>query len=178
MSTRTMLAGYSGPFRKVLATNSTDASFTSKIPTITEPTGTGIIDFPGPAMTMVDSVVIMPFGVGSNDQTFDMRVLGWRPLPLTPATPATESTLWIPELLLGISCTLTSSVVGVAASPIVAANLFVDVITVSYGIGIVSNPPINTYPNRVILALEGYSKLEFIFDMTGATSGNALIAEQ
>lgn len=173
---RVLLSGYSGPFRKVLDTNSTDSSFASKIPTITEPTGTGVIDFAGPGKPMPDTVIIVPFGVGSNNQTFDMRVLGWR--PVDPTAPATKSRLWVPELLLGISCTLTGSVVGVAASPIVAANLFVDVITVSYGIGIKSDPPIDTYPNRVALGLEGYSKLEFIFDMTGATSGNALIAEQ
>lgn len=67
------------PFSRALYTNSTDASFTDKIATLTEPTGIGVVSWDDKDGDVIsNSLLLMPFGVGAENTTFKMRVWGWR----------------------------------------------------------------------------------------------------
>lgn len=144
---------------KLLSTNSTDTSFAAKDPTATEPTGTGVI-------LGGEDLYIIPFGAGSNNDTFDLKVIGW----------SVADTLWIPKEICHLSCTLSAQV-GVAGKYLVATDRMCDAITINTGSTNCVAPAvtadtaiqatINTYP---------YEKVEIIFDRTGASSCNVLYA--
>lgn len=153
-------------FVKLLTTNATDANFASKVPTATEPTGAGALDLPrGGGGQVRENLLLLFFGVGADNTTFDARVIGWRKV----------STLWMPVTLCEVSCTL-SAVVGVAGQPVVDTERFADTITVNKGLGAVYTPTADAQAAMLLVASEGCAKVEVIFDMTGATSGNALLS--
>lgn len=156
---------------KACSSHSTETAFASKIPTLTAPTGDGVVDNNGGNVFLV-----VPIGTGNDDTTFDMRVIGW-----SAAGP--ESTrLWVPTILGEFSCTL-STAVGVASGYLVAADRFADTITNASayddldGITFRLRSPANNTPASILIDAEGHQKLEFIFDLTGATAANALIKQ-
>ncbi len=174
--------------RRARRTNCTDTSFDTLASTTTEPaldadagsaTAVVVIDLlkdrgrrDGPVQ---NSVFFMPFGIGNDDTTFDVRVVGWRYAFSDYATHG----LWVPVTLGGFSCTLSSQV-GVANAAVIATERFADTITriTAQGNDVSSEivSPANNTPGHVILDLKGCHKVEFCFDMTGATSGNVLYA--
>ncbi len=184
MAKPTLLLTQGSVLTKVRKVNCTDTSFDALAYTTTEPivdaqtaTGRAAIDLVNRSggvsnNTVPNSVQIFPFGAGSDDQTFDMRVIGWKPAIYDSLTIG-----WIPYVLAGFSCTLSTSV-GVAGSTAVATDRFVDTITRISAQGndvsseIVS--PANNTPGHVVVDLKGCLKWEVSFDMTGATNGNAL----
>ena len=179
----------SRPLLKVLATSATDATFPSKIPTVTEPTGAGVLDLASQGGVVPSRIVVLPFGAGADNTTFDMRIIGWRKLGALP----TPGELWIPTVLAQVSCTL-SAAIGIAGAPLVATDRFADTIilhatitaqgkttdTDSAGAAstgrIVFTSPANDLVAHFTVELEGCQKVEFTFDMTGATNGNALVS--
>lgn len=152
-------------YAKVRTENATDSSFAARLPTATEPTGAGVLDLSQGTTETAGGLLLLPFGTGSNNQTFDLRVVGWKKTPLG---------LWVPVVLCEASCTLSSTLVGVAGYEAVAADYFADAITVNYGIGVVRQGLGDAQPATLEVDPAGCSKAEVLFDRTGATDCNAL----
>lgn len=156
-------------YQRARTSNATDASFPSKVATLTEPTGAGVIK-PHRMGSMGSGVVLVtPYGAGADNTTFDMRVISWRQTTLL---------LWVPTIICQVSCTL-SAAVGVAATDVLDTDRFADTITLGIGnagIDCQVFSPANDTAGHVILDAKGASLVEITFDMTGATSGNALYA--
>ncbi len=152
---------------ELLDANDASTSFASTVPTATEPTGDNVIQLSRLGATVCQNLMLAFFGAGSDNQTFDARVYGWQQV----------AGLWVPTLLAQLSCTL-SSVVGVAGYPVINTERFVDTYTLASGFNSnvsveVVSPASNTI-GHVLVDVRGFSKIQIDFDMTGATSGNAL----
>ncbi len=148
--------------------NKTDASFPSKVATATIPvTGTGIIDVVEPN----DTLEIIPYGIGADNTTFKLRVIGWRKIDHA-TTP-----LWRPQIIAEFTCT-NSTDVGVVSTVVLNTERFADTIVLAAGgIAAVFSPANNT-AGSAILDISGFSKIEFTFDMnSSATSANCLYCQ-
>lgn len=174
-------------FRKARSVNATNTSFPSKIPTKTQPsgdagtaTGASVIDLMDPLVVSglsQNSVMVVPYGTGDDDDEFAMRVIGWRRLGSDP-----ETDLWVPYKLCELTCTM-STAVGVAGTGVVAAERFCDTLSVVTNMGnanvdvVVFSPQDNTVAHAVI-DLKGAQMLEITFDMTTGdpTDANCLLA--
>ncbi len=187
----TLLGTSAQPFRRARLTNATDNGFPTRVPTKTEPTGTGnnaaqatasgVHSLNGSVRGGIgqNSVIIVPYGVGSDTNTFVMRVLGWRILSDQSDAALLE---WIPVKLAEFTCTLTSGATGATGGVLGATNLFVDTIALvgtsgndDISIDIVS--PADNTVGHVVVDLKGSQKLEIVFTTGGSsTSCNALIA--
>lgn len=159
------------PYRRALATSSTATSFTAPAPTTTKPAlavelakiGSGVPTY----------LNLIPIGI-TNNQTFDMRVIGWRPVALDTFTD-----LWVGTILLGVSVTL-GNVVGVAGAAVLSSEYFADTMTVTIGnanVDYVVTSTANDTPAHVLVDTKGCPLVEWQFDMTGATNGNCLFAQ-
>lgn len=175
------------PYQKALATNANSASFPSKVPTVTEPTSDGVVDLlnAGTGLTVPRAVKVLPYGAGSDNDVYDLRLIGWRRIKGT--TP--QTTLWVPTVLVEVTCTL-SGAVGVAGSPVLATERFADTVTIKAagweatttadttraGSVLIFSPQ-NDLPAWFVIELNGEEKVEFTFDQTtGTPTGNCLIA--
>lgn len=160
---------------KVRTVNSTASSFASKVPTITEPTGdagtaTGasvltLRATPGEGPT---SLLLIPYGLGSNNDAFSMRLIGWKPIRRGAA-----DVLWIPVPLLELACVI-GNITGVALSAVLATELFCDTLT---GVAnkfnanvtcAIASPQDDTIAHAIV-DLRGFSRVEFTFDQTTNT---------
>lgn len=164
-------------WKTLLSTNATDTSFPSRIPTTTAPNTTnnpGLvilgdqIDMPG-GRPVSSHVRMCFFGVGNDDTTFDVRVIGWG---------KTDGGLYVPSPLYGFSCTLGTAI-GIAGNAISASTRFADTVTLTTnfgttGVDVIPTSPASNLIATVLMDCKGFSLLEVTFDMTGATSGNAL----
>jgi len=162
----------SGPFAKALAANSTDLAFPSRIPTTTTPADAGVLSLVINTDGGVthDRMLVIPYGVGNDNLTFSVRIIGWRLI----------STLWVPCILTELACTM-SAAVGITGAAVVATERFADTITLVTNMGnanvdVVITSPANDTPAHAVINLKGCQKVEFTFDMTGATSANCLRA--
>lgn len=176
------LTNVSSPFRKARAVNQTSNGYVAKLPGA-EPsgdagtaTGAAVIDLAGAlGGESPRSVLIVPYGEGSDGDTFSMRVIGWKVLGHDPYTQ-----IWVPINLLEVQATLSSTVPGVAGRLVAATELFADTIAIVTGNANVSvdvNSPADNTVAHLLLNLKGVSKLELTFDTGGsATSANALLA--
>lgn len=119
-------------------TNYATNGYPTRIPTITKPSGAGVIAMGDGGSICPQWIRFLPLGTGANDTTFLMKVLLWKPTRLAPGVP-----LWIPEVLGEWTCTLGTSV-GVAGSDLAAAQTFCDTITMTGGPTFVTTgaPPI------------------------------------
>lgn len=134
-------------WKKVLLTNSTATSFASKVYTTTEPTNDGVIDLtaggPGAGIGGIVPQYIMmkPYGLGSSNDGFSMRVIGWTRIG-TQVNVSTSVLLgWDPSPFAEFAC-LLGATGGVAGSAVINTELFCDTIT----------PVAAKLPNRVIAA--------------------------
>jgi hypothetical protein len=183
-------------FSKARVVNQTSASYVSKVPTNTEPaadngtsaTGSAAINNGGGDSTRTgqNSLVVLPYGIGADDVTFNMQVIGWRVIGSQPI-----SLLWVPSVLIDVACTAGTST-GVAGMQVLNTERFADTITVTtqpYTIGSDGNahitnmgtPIVNSPANNgiafVVVPLYGFQKFEFSFNLnSSATSCNALYA--
>lgn len=165
----TTLLNQATAFGKVRTTNATDTSFAARVPTVTQPTGAGVIAV-GQGGVAADKLMLVPFGADAADETFAMRALGWKII----------GTVWVPVELLVAACTL-STMTGVAGGALAETDYLVDTITVSIPAG---TPPTNTevvspadnMPAHVVIGTHGFALVEVQFDLTGAASANALWA--
>lgn len=154
---------FSLPLYKAKATNATDTSFASKVPTTTEPTNDGVVDLAGQGEAPT-WLMLIPYGTGDADDAFDMRLLGWRKV----------ATLWVPTILLQFTATLGTAV-GVAGAAVVATEMFADTVSdPATGMGSVGancqpSSPANNTVAHYLVDTRGCPKVEFCFD---ATTGN------
>ncbi len=181
------------PLQKAFDVNTTSATFTSIIPTVTEPVavtagaiGSGIWNLvPGGRGLVADYAMVGFFGAGADNTTFDARLWGWDRIGSDPAT-----TLWMPRILASFTCTLCATV-GVAGAKIINTDRLVDTLVVNaigpqpFLPGVNGTPaaeylgtvrvfsPANEFWAWALVPLMGCEKLQFDFDMTGATNGNA-----
>ncbi len=172
------------PFKKALATSSTATGFASKVPTITTPSGDGVHDIaiPNSGGSTPERIRIIPWGTGADNGIFEMRVIGWFPLQT-----ASDVKLWIPTVLVGLTCTMGASV-GVATAPLVATSRFADTIALvalfdPFTTSDVTNDgttevfsPTNDLIAWAEFSLRGAHKIEFTFDLGAGspTAANAL----
>lgn len=175
--------------RKARSVNQTSNGYVAKIPTIAEPvgdantaTGASVIDLSATPKgdRSQNFLLIIPYGTGSSNGTFSLRVVGWSRIP---GIQTTQPSLWIPINLLELACTLGTPT-GVNGSPIVAAELFVDTITVTKGSTLSGEAPsenilspANDTIGCALVDLKGFQKVELSFTTGGsATDCNALVA--
>jgi hypothetical protein len=172
-------------WKKALTTSSTATSFATKIPTITPPTGVGVIDMSA-ANFIPHFGQFLFYGAGADDTTFDVRLIAWNPIGT-----AVNNVLWIPQVLCSLTCILGTSV-GIAGASVIDTDRFADSIVVHATVApqptltdVVSAAaatrgtieiflPSNNLIAYAQVPLRGARKLEVSFDMTGATNGNAL----
>ena len=171
--------------RKVRSVNCTDSSFDALAARATRPsgdegtaTGQAVINCRRDAGDAVsnNAFLIFPYGVGADNTTFDMRVYGWKKVTVDGNN---ETATWFSFLLASFSCTL-SAYTGRTNGCITASERFVDTITLVGGnddvsVDIVS--PANDTPAHALLDFKGAADIEVTFDMTGATSGNAVYSQ-
>lgn len=156
-------------FAKARATNSTATSFTNGQATLTQPSGTGVLSPPTTGQYTRGVLQVVPYGVGSDNQTMNVRVRGWRP---------TENNLWVPVMLVQAACTLGASV-GVAASDVLNTERFADTITLSVantGVDSQAVSPANDSVGHFVVDTKGFPIVEVLMTVGTATSANALVA--
>lgn len=157
---------------RALAANSTASSFAAKTPTATAPSGAGVFSLDQQSYAKLRA---SPYGAGTDGQTFSVRVVGWKPVPNLTA----GEFLWVPTILTEYACTL-SAFVGVAGQVIDENQRFADTLALVANVGgtdgqnTTKYSPANDTPGWFVVDLQGSEKIEFLFDMTGATSGNAV----
>lgn len=166
-------------FKKVRTVNATDTSFPSKVPTGTEPTGSGssasaasVINLEGDGQCQ-NGLIVLPYAIGDDDDVFDMRVIGWRCVGNDPLYA-----IWIPVVLAQVTCTI-STCVGVAGKEVLNTERFADTITLVTGNANVSidiTSPTGNVAAHFVMDVKGFQKVEFTFDMTTGNpdSANAL----
>lgn len=153
---------------KLYATNQTDSAFDSIVITDTEPAlgaDTGVIE-PVRGAEVLDLAF---FGAGAATNTFDALVFGWNQL-----RNGTRN-VWVPVPIVHYTCTLGTAT-GLATAGIVATDLLAHTVIVaaSGGIGVVASQVAGNRMAKVECGIEGYEKIQVIFDMTGATNGNCI----
>lgn len=156
-------------YRKAWATNDTSNSFTAKVATVTRPSGDGVVTIEQVGRYTRNNVILVPYGIGSDNNTMSMRVINWKEI----------SGLWIPLIVCEVACTLSTSV-GVAANAVLNTERFADTIALTYGnagIDCQVFSPANNTPGHVTVDAKGATILEVIFSRGGsATSCNALVS--
>lgn len=171
-----LIETYSHPFFKAKATNATDTSFPSRIPTNTEPVDDGVVTFGWPGAMTSNSCLVIPYGTGDDNDVFAMRVIGWRVIGNNPRTR-----LWVPYLLAELTCTMGTAV-GVAGMEVVATERFCDTLAIVTGNSNVTTEIVSPTGNIIAHAMidvKGSHKVEFTFDMTTGdpTGANCLVAK-
>lgn len=165
------------PAVRVLTTNSNDAAFPSKVPTITEPINDGVYDLAGKGVGLIvpQCMKLWFIGLGANNDAFSVRILGWTRIGSGP----NAGTLWFPTIIAEFTCVM-GNFIGVAGSPVLDTEFFADTIApvaarirdrkIAAGTSLNSNydilSPANDTPGHVIMPIRGFEKLEFIFDQT------------
>jgi hypothetical protein len=158
------------PFYKALATNSTATGFAAKIPKATEPSGDGIHNLQIKPHGLTSGgpgyLQLVPMGTDGDNDTFDMRVYGWRRVH--------DATLWVPFLLADISVVL-----GNISGAAVGTGVFMaDTITLNDGVpaGVFSglNSAAEDLTSFLVVHTMGAQYIEFDFDLTGGQEGVAM----
>lgn len=159
-----------------LTANSTATAFAARIPTTTKPAGASgiskVIEVGG-----LTELLLIPYGTNSDNDEFDVRVIGWKKIPLTTAI---RTNLWIPSTRMEGTAILNSALPGIAASHVIATEYFADTFTVDEGIGVVFQST-NAVPMCALVQCDitGFDLIEIDFDLgTGAAAMNCLYSVQ
>lgn len=161
------------------ATNSADSTATSivfPVPTITKPSGDGVITMGDSGELTGNAVDLIPFGVGSATNTFLMAVYGWR---IVRSSTIGFSDLWVARTLAKFTCTLCT-VPGLVATAVDNTHLFVGTIALTFGNANVSVETLSPTGNEVAsitLDAKGAAFLSVLFSTnSSATAMNCLYA--
>lgn len=159
-------------FRKLLAANSTNTTAPVKVDTLTEPTSENVIHV-APNSEAAKKIVISPFGVGSDNQTFDVYVYGWDYVPVDSTTVQ-----WHPVLLCQFTATLSSTIPGVAGGAVAETNYYADTLS-DPTVGVLAVTcekisPANDQAGIYSVNISGFKKIEIVTDVGTATSANVL----
>jgi len=167
------------------ATNYATNGYPTKAPTLTQPSGDGVIPCGFLGSESPEFLTLLPIGVGASNNTFSMRVLGWRPtqIPALALRP-----LWIPVPLVDYAMTLGTAS-GATGGELGTTTLFADTITSTVGPTFITSgaapiapgwyqiSPVNDLVGMIHQATLGFPFLELIFTTGGvATSCNCLWA--
>ncbi len=164
--------------RRWLATNQNASSFAAKIPTITEPTGDGVLNLTADGNTVPKRLKLWPILLGSDNDVSSIRIIGWNRVIKDSST-----TLWFPTIIGEFSCT-ASAAVGIASAAVVNTERFADTITpvaartrdYVLAAGTATNSdyevlsPANDTPAHIIMPVAAFEKLELTSDQTTGTS--------
>lgn len=168
-----ILETLSSPLGRVAPFNSTEAAWASRLPTAIEPAGGGVIPTAPDGGICQNSLFLVPIAVGNDNDTYSVRVWGWRKVGTG------RTSIWIPYLLCELLVT-SSAITGVAGSEVLATERFPDTIAVTSGtagtdVSVFS--PGGDLPAHAVIDLKGCQKAEVTFKIVaGPTSMNALFA--
>ena len=115
---------------------------------------------------------VMPYGIGNENDTFAIRIVGWKKYT------ASTGTVYVGERLLQATCTLSLDV-GVAAGPVLDTERYVDTITSVYSLSTaIVGTATDNVRSSVMIDLMGchYFSVQ-INTGSSATSANALISQ-
>lgn len=169
----------SGPFQVAFPTgNSTAASVVEPVPTLTRPSGDGVIDtraeFGGANPTRI---LVLPYGAGSSGNTCLLNLYGWKVLP---PHGTSQNAIWVPFFLSSYTVTLCT-VPGLANTDLNSSQLMAGTIVVVKGgtagtdYGIMS--PTGNSVASVWQKLNGCSIVSVVTGLnSSATSVNALVS--
>lgn len=180
----------SRPLRKVRSVNSNAANFTAPVMEVdlqaqsVDPgtaagrtfiwlsNGFGSAGFQGGIVPK--AAEFWPYALGNDNDTFTMRVIGWRRIvPLA----SDARFFWVPSILCDVLCT-ASAFVGLAAGPVLNTERFCDTVAKSIEPLKTGNTtlldgyikyysPQNDTPGRFQVPLDGHEVIECQFDQTG-----------
>lgn len=164
-------------FRYALATNSTSTGFTAQNATSTEPSGVGVFDLGatpyGSGQNVPTYLQLVPFGTAANDKDFDMRVYGYS--RVVPTDLVTDTTLYVPQLLLDVSCKTSA----ITFSDHAANTFLCDTLTVNDGAA--DNGPFRSLIDcqedmvaSVLIHLRGCRYIKFDWDLAGAAEATSM----
>lgn len=174
--------------RRARDVNETSNGYRTLATTITEPvtvmpqTATSQVVFDlterkGPGM-IPNGIILHPFGVGNDDTTFSLRVMGWKPT-LVDVAGVYFQKCWVPVELIEVACTC-STATGAATGYVLNTERFADTIaltgsTANAGVNCDIVSPANNTIGSLYVDLKGATMFEVIFTTGGsATSANAL----
>lgn len=163
---------------KALTTNAQTSSFAAKPPTGTVPNYDGVVRVTEASGEMPKKLHVMPYGIGADNDTFSIRIIGWTRIRGDATNP---TDLWVPHRLAEFACTL-STAVGVAGTPVGATSRFCDTMTTvtgtfplwpgtdsggaqTLGQMMLVSPADNT-PAYAVIQTMGAELIEFQFDQT------------
>lgn len=179
-----LIESLAAPFVKARTTSCDHNGFQSRIPVRAEPltaataTTTSqevfpLADVQGYQGAIRSGILVIPYGTGSDDNTFSVRVIAWNVIGSN--TPGTQ--LWVPLVLAEVQCTLGTTT-GIAGCQVANTELFADTITLTTGNANVSidiNSPADNTIAHFVIGVKGAQKLEFNFTTGGvATDCNCL----
>jgi hypothetical protein len=168
-----------GPFQVAFPTaNSTAASIVEPVPTLTRPSGDGVIDtrseIGGANPTRI---LVLPFGAGAATNTCLLNLYGWK---ILPPHGTNQVAIWVPFFLSSYTVTLCT-VPGLANTDLNASQFMAGTIVVVKGgtagvdYGIMS--PTGNSVASVWQKLNGASIVSVVTGLnSSATSVNALVA--
>lgn len=163
----------------VRGTNSTTAGVAIANPAdkLTIPSGDGVIQFGDYGTKGPNGLQLIPYGVGSDTNTFLMSVFAWDIIPGVQGTSVDSWTAW---LLAAFTCTLTT-LTGAAGGRLGTSNRYCDTIALTEGNANVSNEiisPEGDVKASIILDGKGARFIEILFAMnSSSTSANCLYRE-
>lgn len=171
---------FKNTYQRALAVSGTATSFATAIPTNIEPFMDGVINVP----EGMDTLEVLFFGAGSNNNTFDCQIIGLcaavvrnLPPPRAFIEGGLGGTLFIQEVLAEITATLSSTVIGVGGCVAIATDLFADTVVLNKGVvGIANTVTVDACPAKLTLDISGCEKIRLSFSTTSsATNCNALV---
>lgn len=192
MSAQVQIARQHRPYKKAASANVNSSAFPSRIPTITEPTGGAVVDIAKDFLWVPQEMMVLPYGLGNNDDVFDMKIIGWRHIGVVGAG---NQWLWLPTTIAVFTCTISSTIPGVTLAPVIATEFFADTIVMKSAITqplktdqnatpatqfrgddvVIYSPADNTLA-WIRIQLLGFEKVEFTFDQTtGTPTMNCLV---
>lgn len=184
-----MVETTSNPLRRYLATNSTATAFAITDGTVTSTIPSNMITLGG--WRGIDCLQF--FGAGSANQTFDYRLYGIERIGNTVITdnaPTDSQAALYEYRLIGSGTATLGAKTGVSGGVVSNSELIVDTLTwtaSAYGTYLIEaylgadadaavfNPQSDSIASLTLLDLGNLYGIVIDFDMTGATSGNALI---
>jgi hypothetical protein len=122
---------------------------------------------------------LVPYGTGTGNQTFNMRLLGWG--SIGTHTQAPVQILWVPVLLAEFQVTL-GAMPGVAGAIIDNTQNFAKTITLVTNAGYegvldaIVSPNVDGVAAHCMVDLRGFQKLEVLFQINSVTDANSLYA--
>lgn len=161
-------------------TLATDATYPSRVVTLTEPVeGAGVIKLGAGTVDTKNIMLFCLYGTGSDNSVITgCRFIGWHRMQGTTPPYQTAGAVWVPVPLLEVAATL-SSATGATNGVLTASHRFADTITVVAGYGNTNvdytlNSPANNTIAHGTFDYKGFAYIEAIFDLGDATAAGVL----